>query len=160
MTARIVFLAAFLGWLAGCAWIDLRTRRIPWPLSYGGLLLGAWGAFLYPHTLTDWLFMAFLWVLPLGLWLKKREGIGGADVRLIWAISLVSPWAALAGLVLLTVVLLGQVLYRLRDPAVLALYLQALSHPASLDELGGPLVPMAPAVALGAAIYVLWISFR
>lgn len=37
---RLPFLLIFLAWMAGCVWVDLRTRRIPWPLSYGGLVLG------------------------------------------------------------------------------------------------------------------------
>ena len=95
-------MVAVLAFVALCAGVDLRTRRIPNRLSGSGMVLGAVLQTLYfgltglGASLAGLLVMVGLLLLPFAL-----GGLGGGDVKMMGAVgAFLGPRAALAALLL------------------------------------------------------------
>ncbi len=98
-------------WLAACAYLDLRCRRVPWYLTWPPML-AALGARALGLTTAPWWGILAVSALSLALW--RRGWLGAADSRGWIALT------ALGGLPLLTASLLGAgaflLLLRISEP--------------------------------------------
>ena len=77
--------------LAGLAWIDARTRRLPNLVTYPLVLMGLVWAFgtqpdLYPHLLGAALGYGVFWAVEVAYRaVRKRDGLGRGDAKLLAA---------------------------------------------------------------------------
>lgn len=83
-----------LGWLAACAYQDLRRRKVDNLLTFGGLAAAAAYLYLHGHSLTQHSVAAALAAAALGLALSLPGyllgKLGAADVKLLAALGLAS----------------------------------------------------------------------
>jgi Flp pilus assembly protein protease CpaA len=94
-------------WLAACAWFDLRTRRVPNWLTLPAIPLALMASWLVRGGSAEspggFLVRLVVLILPLFIaW--RRHLLGGADLKILVALSLANPW-------LLVAAWLGVVLY-------------------------------------------------
>ena len=86
-------------WLGLCAYFDLRTRHIPNWLTIPAIPLAMLAAWLVRPAgvryLQQYLFHLALLVLPLFIAWHKHL-LGGADLKILVALSLLNPWLLLA----------------------------------------------------------------
>lgn len=81
-------------WLAACAWFDLRTRRVPNWLTLPAIPLALMASWLVRGGSAEspggFLLRLVVLILPLFIaW--RRHLLGGADLKILLALSLVDP---------------------------------------------------------------------
>lgn len=94
--------ALFIFGVVVVSFIDLDHFILPDVFTLSGCLLGLLGAFLNPEReVLDALFGllmggGFLWLIAYGYWvLKKEEGMGGGDIKLLGWIGAVLGWKSI-----------------------------------------------------------------
>ncbi len=130
------------------AFIDLDTFLIPDMLSLGGLVLGLAAAAVFPHMswadawigalLGGGFFFAVAWAYQR---LRKQDGLGGGDIKLLAMIGAFIGWKG----VLFTVFVSSLV------GAAVGLAVMARSRQGLVTRL-----PFGPFLSLGAMSYVFW----
>lgn len=169
----MLFLAAYLsvGWswtlleylvfifsLVTVSFIDLDHMILPDTFTLSGIGIGLVGALLNPERdFYDSVFGVllgggFLWAIAyLYFVIRKREGMGGGDIKLLAWIGAVLGWQAIP-LVILVASLLGSVV-----GIGLALLATKRSAASTDDtELATFAIPFGPFLALGALLYLLF----
>ncbi len=176
----ILFLAAYLsvGWswtlleylvfifsLVTVSFIDLDHMILPDTFTLSGIGIGLVGALLNPERdFYDSVFGVllgggFLWAIAyLYFVIRKREGMGGGDIKLLAWIGAVLGWQAIP-LVILVASLLGSVVGI--GLALLATKRSAAATERSAGatddaELATFAIPFGPFLALGALLYLLF----
>ncbi len=143
--AEIIIL--FLG-LVIISFIDFDHYIIPDKISYPGMIIGLLGAALNPErSFLDGLFGlllggGFLWAIAVIYYkIKKEEGMGGGDIKLLAWIGSVLGWKPIA-----FVILVSSVMGSVVGLTLIYKYKQDLKK----------VIPFGPYIALAAILYVFF----
>lgn len=138
----------FFSLLLIIAFIDLDTQIIPNVLSLSGIVLGVVFSFFTPRlTWMDSLLGAFLgggllYLIAVGYeFIRKQEGMGGGDIKLLGMIGAFLGWPGVVFTVLASSVS-GMII--------------ALPFMLRKGEGLGVRIPYGPFLALGAVVYLFW----
>lgn len=134
--------------LVTVSFIDYDHYIIPDKISYPGMLLGLLGSFLNPErSFLDSLLGlilggGFLWAIAVIYYkIKKEEGMGGGDIKLLAWIGSVLGWTPIAFVILVSS-LLGSIV------GVFLIY----KNKDTLKKV----IPFGPFIATAAILYVFW----
>ncbi|MCT4707232.1 A24 family peptidase [Enterobacteriaceae bacterium H16N7] len=108
----LIFIAIYSGLLIRLSWIDFKARLLPdnltYPLLWSGLL---YQALLFPDHLSSAVWGAVAGYMSLWLlywfyfFLRRSEGIGYGDMKLLAALGAWHGWQSLPGLVVTSAVI-------------------------------------------------------